>query len=305
MLSDHPALQSLLQAPSKKSWLALCGILECWDDAASLAAVLSAVDHALQQWPERDMSMLSGWPMPNRIAPPGWARMLKKGRVPQGWSLVQFLQYHDTNLTQAHLQAILQCGQLERLTHLYLGQTRLQPPLASTLAAHAAALPRLEALSLYGNTLRGDATDDFAQALVCQLSYLNLGGCLMRDAEVRPLLQAPLPKLRFLSLSGADLSEDCIDALLSTAHLPALHVLQLNDIHGRGRTRAPAIMAQAMASQGPPHLRRAVFAGQLHQEQPRVLKQRCRDAQIRGFSSLSKHDLIERLLQETWGASPG
>lgn len=237
--------------------------------------------------------------MPNRKAPSFWCSKIKKGVVPSGWPLVRMLQYHATHLTQGHLQAIVGCGQLHRLTHLYLGMNHLKPPLASTLARHADQLPALQALSLYGNTLRGDDMTALAERLLNRLQYLNIGDCGLQDAEVLPLISSPQPQLRGLVIEGCDVRDETLDALMSTPHLPGLQVLALTSVMDRGKTRARRLIERAVLGDGLPHLRRAVWAGQLTRERPDALRQRCRRAGLTGIPR-AKHELITRLLRDVW-----
>lgn len=298
-------LTALLGAPSQKNWHAICRLLEAWPDGPDRDAALQAADRGLSAWPEKGLSMLSGWPTPNRAAPAAWCRKLLKGVVPRGWALVRFLQYHATTVSPRQLQNILGCGQLSQLTHLYLGWSGLQSPLAATLAAHADQLASLEALSLSGNNLAGDRLDGFTAQLAGQLHYLNLENCTLTDAEVAPLLSASLPRLRYLSLGGSLLSDDTLDALMASDGLPALQVLQLTTRHPRHTARLRVSTDRVMWGPGRPHLRRAVWAGERRQERPAMLRQRCRDAGIRGHSKLSKHGLIEILLEKEWDHKHG
>jgi hypothetical protein len=295
-------LIALLSRPSSQSWHAICDLFACWPTSDERDAALLQADVTLQQWPEKAMSMLEGWPMPNRIAPKAWRKGLMKGEIPVGWSLVRFLQYHDDKLTQQHLTTILGCGQLSRITHLYFGQNGLKPPLLGALADAAAGLESVEAISLRGNSISGDRLTDFLSVLGAQLTWLNLGACGVRDADIEQLASSDqLTGLLGLDLSSSRFSEEGLDVLLSCPNLPALEFLKLTTFDTAKHRMSYAHYTQAQNSNGLRHLRRAAQAGRLAEENNADLKKRCKDLSIRGYSKLKKPGLIGRLLQH-WDA---
>ena len=292
-----PRLNALLAAPSVKSWSRICAVLDAWPDASSFEAAVAAVDSGVTRWPEKNMSMLSGWPLPNRAAPKSWARAIKKGRVPPAWTLVRLLQYHATPLTLADVESLLRSDQLTQITHLYFGMAHLKPPLLGMLADSADKLPALEAISLFGNRLSGDRMASFLSRLGGQLTYLNLGSCTLGDEDVAAIARAAnLKSLRGLDLSGCRFSTNSLDSLMQTARLPALTLLPLSP-YGVGGRQTRHDHEHRAQQQGPGHLRRAAWAGQLSREKPAQLKQRCRDAQLRGHSQGGKAHLISLLLK--------
>ena len=290
-------LDTLLAAPSVKSWSRICAMLDAWPDASSLEAAVAAVDSSVSRWPEKGMSMLSGWPLPNRAAPRAWAQAIKRGRVPPAWMLVRLLQYHAVPLTLADVTSILGSDQLTQITHLYLGMAHLKPPLLGMLADAADKLPALEAISLFGNRLPGDRMDDFLLQLGGQLTYLNLGSCRLGDEDIAAIARSEnLMNLRGLDLSGCRFSPSGLDAFMETARLPDLIVLPLSP-YGVGGRQTSHDHEHHAQKQGPRHLRRAAWAGQLSREKPAELKERCRTAKLRGHSRGGKHHLITLLLE--------
>lgn len=292
-------LAALLASPSAESWTAICALFEGWPDGPERDQALAQADTTLDGWPEEGLSMLSGWPVPVRAAPEAWGRRLAKGEVPRGWPLVRFLQYHDVPLTQAQLHRILGCGQLSRLTHLYFGMTGLEPPLAGALADIAVGLPRVEAISLFDSTLTGDRVADFAARLGGQLTYLNLAACRLTDNEIQQILSVPLARLRGLALPADRIGSEALDALMTSEHLPALEVLQLDRRFKVLDHRVALERQQRALVHGHRHLRRAAWAGHLTEETPAALRQRSKAAGLKGYTKLHKHGLIE-LLQGQW-----
>jgi hypothetical protein len=297
-------LHTLLAAPSVKSWSTICALLDGWSDADTFGDAVAAVDSGVTCWPEKSMSMLSGWPLPNRAASKAWARSIKKGRVPAAWTLVRLLQYHATPLTLADIKLLLGTEQLTQITHLYFGMTHLSPPLLGMLADAADTLPALEAISLFGNSLSGDRMADFLSRLGGQLTYLNFGSCRLNNEDIKAIAAANnLTNLRGLDLSGCRFDTSGLDLLTQTAMLPSLTLLPLSPYGFGGRQTRHDHEVRAQ-QQGPRHIRRAAWAGQLTMEPPRQLKQRCRENQLSGHSRGGKHHLISLLLKHWDDVTP-
>jgi hypothetical protein len=264
MLLDQ--ITGLLSTPSKKSWLAICALLEGWPAGAERDEALRQADAALEEWPEKGLSMLSGWPTPNRVAPEPWCRRLQKqGTVPPGWSLVRFLQYHDTWLTEADLARILDSGQLSRLTHLYLGMTGLKPGVLGALADGASGVGNreVEAITAAGN----------------------------------------LTGLRGLDLETCRFDGAALDALMQCSGLPALEVLKLSE-SGYRAAKVTHNHEERAQERGHRHLRRAAWAGTLSRQSIPALQERLRAAGLPGASGKNRHSLVERLLVH-WDATHG
>ncbi len=303
MLLDQ--ITGLLSTPSKKSWLAICALLEGWPAGAERDEALRRADAALEEWPEKGLSMLSGWPTPNRVAPEPWCRRLQKqGTVPPGWSLVRFLQYHDTWLTEADLARILDSGQLSRLTHLYLGMTGLKPGVLGALADAADGLTALRAISVYGNTVAGDRMADLLARLGGRLTYLNLGASGVGNREVEAITAAGnLTGLRGLDLETCRFDGAALDALMQCSGLPALEVLKLSE-SGYRAAKVTHNHEERAQERGHRHLRRAAWAGTLSRQSIPALQERLRAAGLPGASGKNRHSLVERLLVH-WDATHG
>ncbi|MFT5680834.1 MAG: hypothetical protein ACI8RZ_001740 [Myxococcota bacterium] len=177
--------------------------------------------------------------------------------------------------------------------------THLKPPLLGALADAAGDLTAIEAISLLGNSVAGDRMSDFLSRLGSQLTYLNLDACSVSNRELEEILAADnLTQLRGLSLSSSRFDSEGLDALMQSANLPKLELLNLHEV---GYQAAPDKHNHYTRAQqrGHRHLRRAAWAGQLTEERPDALKLRCLEAGLKGYSRGNK--LIVMLLSH-WDA---